>query len=174
MTEVGSAASAVRPQVEALFRAFNEHDSDQIIALHAPDAVWDDPLLTEPVKGRAAIAVRLAMMLRAFPDLHFVMDELEVYRADSGRVAASWHFTATMTGRMDPPGFARTGRKASVSGVCLYEFEDGLLTRHTIVYDTMGMLRQVGIMPAPTGAPAKLMAGMQRTSAGISRRVRRR
>lgn len=175
MAEVGApAGTQVRSQVEALFRAFNEHDADKIIALHAPDAVWEDPQLTAPVKGRAAIAVRLATMFRAFPDLHFLMDELEVYLAPSGRVAARWHFTGTMTGPMDPPGFAPTGKKASVSGVCLYEFMDGLLTRHTIVYDSMAMLRQVGIMPAPYSTQARLMASVQRAGAGMAKRMRRR
>lgn len=174
MTEVGTPVGAqLRERLEALFRAFNEHDADKIISMHTPDAIWMDPQLTGPVMGRAAIAVRLAMMFRAFPDLQFLLDEMELYQGESGRVAARWHFVATMTGPIDPPGFAPTGKKASVSGVCVYEFKDELIARHEIVYDTMGLLSQVGIMPAMSGRQAKLMAGLQRAGAGMAKRTRR-
>ena len=175
MAEVGtSGTTEIRARVEALSRAINEHDVDKIIALHTPDAVLEDPALTAPVTGRAAIAVEFTAMFRAFPDFQFLMDELEVYVADSGRVAARWHFTGTMTGPIDPPGYAPTGKKASLSGVCLYEYQDGLIARHTIVYDTMAMLRQVGIMPATDSAQAKLIAGLQRAVAFVAKAVRHR
>jgi steroid delta-isomerase-like uncharacterized protein len=173
MTDVGTSGSTeIRARVETLIRAFNEHDVDKIIALHTPDAVLADPTLTAPVTGRAAIAVEFTKMLRTFPDLQFPLDEVEVYVADSGRVAARWHWTGTMTGPMDPPGFAPTGKKASVSGVCLYEYQDGLIAHHTIIYDTMGLLQQVGIMPATGSTPLKLTAGLQRAIALVAKRVR--
>ena len=175
MTDVGtSGTTEVRARVLALFRALSEHDVDKIIALHTPDAVLDDPSLTAPVTGRAAIAVEFTAMFRAFPDLQFPIDELEVYIADSDRVAARWHFLGTMTGPIDPPGYAPTGKKASVSGICLYEFRDGLIARHTIVYDSMRMLQQVGIMPATDSAPARLIAGLQRAIALVAKTVSRR
>lgn len=175
MTEVGtSGTTEIRARVEALLRALSEHDVDKIIALHAPDAVLEAPTLTAPVTGRAAIAVEFTAMFRAFPDLHFLMDELEVYVADSGRAAARWHFTGTMTGPIDPPGYAPTGKKASVLGVCLYEFQDGLLAHHTIVYDNMALLQQIGIMPTADSAPAKLIAGVQRAVARVTKTVFRR
>jgi steroid delta-isomerase-like uncharacterized protein len=174
MAEIGtSGTTEVRARVEALFRALSEHDVDKVIALHTPDAVLEDPALAAPATGRAAIAVDFTAKFRAFPDLQFLMDELEVYVADSGRVAARWHFTGTMTGPIDPPGYAPTGKKASVSGVCLYEFQDGLIARHTIVYDTMGMLQQVGIMPATDSTQAKLIVGLQRAVVRVAKTVRR-
>lgn len=89
-------------------------------------------------------------------------------------MAARWHFTGTMTGPIDPPGYAPTGRKVSVSGVCLFEFQDGLVAHHTIVYDSMGILQQVGIMPAVDSAQAKLIAGLQRGIAFIGKTVGQR
>lgn len=175
MTEAGtSGITEARTRVEALLRALSEHDVNKVIALHAPDAVLESPTLTAPVTGRAAIAVAFTAMLRTFPDVQFPMDELEVYIADSGRVAARWHFTATMTGPIDPPGYAPTGKKASVSGACLYEFRDGLIARHTIIYDSMVMLQQVGIMPVTDSAQARLIAGLQRTVALVVKTVRHR
>jgi steroid delta-isomerase-like uncharacterized protein len=175
MTEVGtSGTTEIRSRVEALVRALSEHDVDKIIALHTPDAVLEAPALTAPVTGRAAIAVEFTAMFRAFPDLQFLMDELEVYVADSGRVAARWRFIGTMTGPIDPPGYAPTGKKASVPGACLYEFRDGLIAHHTIIYDSMGLLQQVGIMPAVDSTQARLIAGLQRAVALVAKTVRRR
>lgn len=174
MAEVGtSGVTEVRGRVEALFRAFSEHDVDKVIALHTPDALLETPAVTGTVRGRAAIAVEFTSLFRTFPDFQFLMDELEVYVAGSGRVAARWHFTGTMKGPLDPPGYAPTGKKASVTGVCLYEFQDGLIARHTIVYDTMGMLQQVGIMPAADSAQARLIAGLQRLMVRAAKTVRR-
>lgn len=171
MTEVGtSGTTEVRARVEALLRAVNEHDVDKVIALHTPDAVLESPTLTAPVTGRAAIAVEFTAMFRAFPDLQFLMDELEVYLADSGRVAARWHFTGTMTGPIAPPGYTPTGKKASVFGVCLYEFQDGLIARHAIIYDSMRLLQQIGVMPTADSTQAKLIAGLQRAAARLPRR----
>lgn len=172
MTEIGtSATTEMRTRVQALLRAFNEHDVDKIIALHTPGAVLDAPTLAAPVTGRAAIAVEFTSMFRAFPDLQFVLDELDVYVAGSGRVAARWRFTGTLTGSIDPPGYAPTGRKASVPGVCLYEFQDGLIAHHTIIYDSMQLLRQVGIMPTADSTQAKLVAGVQRAVARFTKTV---
>ncbi len=174
MAEVSAVGTEVRARVEALFRALNEHDLDKLIELHTVDALWEDPELTEPVRGRAAIAGRAAAMFRAFPDLQFMLDEMEIYLAESGRVAARWHAVGTMTGPIEPPGFAPTGKKASLRGVCFYEFENGKFASHTILYDTMGLLRQVGVMPMPESPQAKLMAGLQRAVARAARPARRR
>ncbi|HET9080285.1 MAG TPA: ester cyclase [Trebonia sp.] len=174
MAEVGtSGTTEVRARVEALLRAFNEHDIDKVIALHTPDAVLEAPAVPGAVTGRAAIAGVFTSMLRMLPDLQFIMDELEVYLSDSGRVAARWHFTGTMTGPLEPPGYAPTGKKASVTGVCLYEFHDGLIARHAIVYDSLGMLQQVGVMPATDSTQARLLVVLQRTMARAAQAVRR-
>lgn len=175
MTHAGTQQLAkARARVEALFQAFNDHDADKIVAMHAADAVWEDPRLTEPATGREEISAVVGAMFRAFPDLRFVLDELEIYTAPSGRLAARWHCVATMTGPIDPPGFAPTGKTASFSGACFYQFKGTMIERHTIVYDTMGMLVQLGIMPAAGTAPAKATVAIQRALAEVGKRLPRR
>lgn len=173
MTSQTSTSSAVeaRRLVDELFRGFNGHDVDAIVALHASDALWEDPMLGAPVTGHAAITDRLRIMFRAFPDITFTVDE--VYLAESGRIAASWHFTGTMTGPIEPPGYAPTGKRATVPGTCLYEFRSGKLAHHTIVYDTLGLMQQVGLMPAMESMPIKLTAAAQRLAVGVSKQLRK-
>ena len=161
-------ATDLRASVMALLAAFNEHDVDKLAAMHAPDAVWVDPTLEEPVVGRDAITRHASALLRSFPDLRFELDGVRVYIADDHHAASGWRWTGTMDGPIDPPGFAPTGKSAVVEGACLYEFRDGLLARHQIVFDAMGLLRQVGVMPALSSTAAKMTAGLQRTGLRVT------
>jgi steroid delta-isomerase-like uncharacterized protein len=161
----------IRSQIDALFKALNAHDVDKIVALHASDAVFEDPTLMAPVRGPKQIGEQFRMMFRAFPDIKFTANE--VYLGAPGHAVARWTFVATMTGPMDPPGYAPTGKKATVHGVCVYEMKDGLLKKHTSVYDLMGMLQQVGLMPAMDSAQVKVTAGLQRTFTKLTKVVQR-
>ncbi len=165
--------------VEELFRALNAHDVDAIGAMHVPDAVLRHPALPAAVTGRMAIAEGFRAIFRALPDIQFPLDEIRLYVADEHHAAASWRFTGTMTGRIEPPGYAPTGKSCSIEGVCLYEFADDpqtgktLFARHTVVYDTLGLLQDLGIMPRTESSTAKLTAGLQRTSVRVSHALHR-
>lgn len=168
----GSKDFDVEAFVGDFFGAFNNHDVDKIVEMHTADAEWEDPTVTSPIRGRNAIAEHLRGMFKAFPDFRFDED-FEVYGTDGTRAAVKWQFTGTMTGPIDPPGFAPTGKSATVTGVCLYDFVDGRLDRHQIVYDTMGMLEQLGVMPSLDSASGKLTVGLQRATARVSRGLHR-
>ncbi len=76
---------------------------------------------------------------------------------------------ATMTGRLDPPGWEPTGKGAEVAGMCAYEFRDGLIARHTVIYDQMSLSQQLGLMPATDSAPVKAMVGLQKAQVGLQK-----
>lgn len=161
-----------RPFLTGLFAAFNDHDVDRIVALHRLDAVLEEPSLPAPATGQEAIAAHLRAIFRAFPDLHFDED-LELYTGEPGKAAAAWRFAGTMTGPMEPPGFSPTGRRATIAGVCCYAFEGDLLARHRIVYDALGLLEQLGIVPSPASASGRIAVGLQRATTRVTRGLRR-
>lgn len=175
-----SDVASFRARIEELFRALNAHDVDAVVALHAPDAVLRDPRLPHPVRGRWGIAEELSGIFRAFPDIQWPQEELRVYAADARRAAAQWRLTATMTGRLDPPGLAPTGRSTSIDGVCLYEFENEpasgsmLLNRHVVVYDALGMLQDLGLMPRLDSNTVKVMAGVERAVVQVGTAIHNR
>ena len=105
-----SEKDSLRLRVEELFRAMNAHDVDAVEAMHAPDAILRHPAMPQVATGRSAIAEGFRAIFRAFPDIQFPMDEIRLYVADDRHAAASWHFTGTMTGRIEPPGYAPTGK----------------------------------------------------------------
>ena len=124
--------------------AWNKHDTDRVMSLCTEDTVWRAP--SRPVfEGKAAARVHLDSLFRAFPDLHF--DYTIHAGGNEPRAATEWHLTATMEGPLDPPGFAATGKPIDIEGACLYEFEDGLISRHDVVYDGLELARQIKALP---------------------------
>lgn len=161
-----------RGVVAELFRAFNDHDVDRIVALHTEQAVWEDPSLPGPLIGRSAIAEHVRALFRAFPDFGFE-EGPDLFEAEAGRLSARWRFGATMTGPFERPGFAPTGRRATVPGACVYAFEDGRIARHEQYFDMLGLLEQLGVLPSPESTSGKLAAGVQRATARVARSMRK-
>lgn len=161
-----------RGVVGELFHAFNEHDVDRIVALHAEQAVWEDPSLPGPLIGRGAIAEHVRAIFKAFPDFRFE-EGPELFEGGAGRLMARWRLGVTMSGPLERPGFAPTGRRATVPGVCVYAFEDGRIARHEQYFDTLGLLEQLGVLPSPESAPGKFAVGVQRATVRMSRGLRR-
>lgn len=90
---------------------------------------------------------RLITMLRtAFPDLHFTIEELI---AEGDTVAGR----LTMNGTHDGPlmGMPPTGRPVRQAHMHFVRFRDGKAIEHWGVRDDMGMMRQLGVAPQPTG-----------------------
>jgi hypothetical protein len=76
----------------------------------------------------------------------------------------------TNTGPIDPPGFAPTGRSVDIEGVDHWWFRDGLVARYRADYDSLGMLRQLGLMAPAGSALERLMVKLQRLGARLRRR----
>lgn len=164
----------LRAQIGSLIRAFNDHDPDGILSHFTEDVHWEDPSLPEAAVGSRAARAAVENLLHAFPDQQFDIDTLQILLDPEGRYGTSvWSWTGTMTGPIDPPGYAPTGKQAHMTGACFYEFRDGRIARHVVLYDMLGILQQLGLMPATTSAPAKMMAGAQRLGHGLRQAIHR-
>jgi predicted ester cyclase len=51
-------------------------------------------------------------------------------------------------------GAPPTNRPYAIAGIDIYRIEDSRLAEHWHVVDQLSMLQQLGLMPAPDGAPA--------------------
>jgi steroid delta-isomerase-like uncharacterized protein len=163
----------LRTMILEFLGAVNAHDVGRALEFFTEDAVWEGTGITTPAVGHEAIAEVLHTWLHGFPDLHFPLEDVEVYRAvDGDRALAYW--TSIMT--MDGPfrGFAPTGRTAKGKGICRYEFRDGKIAKHTMIYDEMDLTRQFGLLPPDDSLGFRMLAGMQRLTTPIARRLRRR
>jgi steroid delta-isomerase-like uncharacterized protein len=80
---------------------------------------------------------------KAFPDTHFTVDE---QIAEGDRVVTRWTAHGTQKGEM--PGIPVTGRGATVSGVTVDRFANGKIVESWGIFDQMGMMQQLGVIPS--------------------------
>jgi steroid delta-isomerase-like uncharacterized protein len=135
--------------VRALFHRFvdeviNERDLHRALAeLVAEDFVEQNPLPGQGA-GRAGLGEVLAGMFAGFPDLQWDVQETTV---EADRVASISFWTGTHQGEF--LGIPATGRSVKVEAWNLDRFQDGQLTESRIIMDVMGLLTQLGAIPAP-------------------------
>jgi predicted ester cyclase len=79
----------------------------------------------------------------AFPDIHFTIEE---QIAEGDVVVTRWTSTATHTGELDeiPP----SNNAVNCSGVSIDRVVDGKMVEGWGVFDELGMLRQMGVIPS--------------------------
>jgi steroid delta-isomerase-like uncharacterized protein len=135
--------------VHALFHRFvdevvNGRDLDRALAeLVAEDLVEQNPLPGQG-PGRAGLSDVLAGMFAAFPDLRWDVQQTIV---EADRVASYSFWTGTHQGEF--LGIPATDRSVKVEAWNLDRFQDGQLTESRVLMDVMGLLTQLGAIPAP-------------------------
>lgn len=168
----GSASTATWPGSDftaAYVAAWNSHDADGVLAFMTSDVVYDHP--ASPVTMRGHREVRLFMQAgwRAFPDLRFEVIE-GPYLLGQDKAAFRWRGAGTMTGQMDPPGFAPTGKRWEAYGADFNEYREGRLSRLRAIIDIADVSQQLGLMPSPGSRSERVSVAVQRLSVRFTRR----
>jgi predicted ester cyclase len=83
----------------------------------------------------------------AFPDLRV---EVDLLVAEGDLVTARWTARGTNTGTGN--GIPATGRKVTVSGTAIFRLEHGAIAEEWTSADSLGLMRQLGLLPAPKTA----------------------
>ncbi len=124
--------------------AWNAHDVDAIMALHAPDMVFENHTAGESAQGED-VRAHVARIFESWPDIHFATRRLYV-RDDL--VAQEWTASATHTNPMRRGDLTAepTGRRIEWRGVDVIPFENGLIKRKDVYSDSVSILRQVGLL----------------------------
>jgi steroid delta-isomerase-like uncharacterized protein len=132
------------------FDAWNAHDPNRLMALLADDFRSESDNLPAPVPGREAQRQVVEMYIRAFPDLHF---DIEQMLGCGDYVVTRWHSTGTHKGEL--MGMPATNRRGEgIHGCSVAEINGGKISRDWVYWDTASLLRQLGVMPAPAQAAA--------------------
>lgn len=136
----------VRRFFEELLSAGNLAVADELLA---PTYVNYFPGLPEPVRGPEAFKHLVATYRAAFPDMHVVVDDLI---AEGDTVAV--RFTVRGTHQGEFQGLAPTGKSVTMPGQVFYHFVDGKIAEDRPVLDQLGLMQQLGVIPAPGQAGA--------------------
>ncbi len=142
--ESQDAAATLESAIERYNAAWNAHDVDAIVAMHAPDMVFANHTAGESAEGDA-VRAHIAAIFEAWPDIRFETQRLYVR---DGLVAQEWIASATHTRTMQRGDLVAepTGRRVEWAGADVIPFENGLVKRKDVYSDSVSILRQVGLL----------------------------
>jgi steroid delta-isomerase-like uncharacterized protein len=123
--------------------AFNAGRTEVIDELIAPTFVNHDPSVTEDLIGPEGTKQLIEGYRTAFPDLKVTVEE---QIAEGDLVATRW--TARGTHRGPFLGMEPTGKQATVTGLTIDRIENGKIVESWNNWDTLGLLQQLGVVPA--------------------------
>lgn len=135
---------ALTAAIERYNAAWNSHDVDAAMAMHAPNMVFENHTAGERVEGDA-VRDHIAGIFAAWPDISFETRRLYVRE---GLVVQEWtatakHVNTLRRGEIEAPP---SGREISWDGLDVIPFEDGLIKRKDVYSDSVSILRQVGLL----------------------------
>jgi steroid delta-isomerase-like uncharacterized protein len=128
---------------------WNNGNLDVIDELISDDHVDHDPGREGTPGGREGMRAFVQMYRSAFPDTHIEFGEMV---AEGDLVAGNWTATGTHHGEL--MGVAPTGKSIKITGMGMDRVRDGQIVESWGNYDTLGMLGQLGAIPAPADATA--------------------
>jgi steroid delta-isomerase-like uncharacterized protein len=152
----------VRSLVGGWLDAWNSHDPDRVLNLLTEAVEARDDSWPTPMHGHAEVREFVEALWRAVPDMTFELLTGPYVIPDEPRASFHWRGTGTFTGRMDPPGFAPTGRRWEIDGADFHEYRDGRISKLRVVFDLMSVSRQLGVMPAAGSRAERAMVAAQR------------
>src|SRR5574340_1636751 len=97
----------------------------------------------EILPGPESLKEHVVLLRTAFPDLHFRIEDLI---ADKERVAARVTFSGTHRGVFR--GFSPTYKSFVQAQLHIIRFVEGKIVEHWAVRDDLGLMQQLGIVPA--------------------------
>ncbi len=138
-----------RGLVEELYDALNAHDLDRFAKLHDDSYLLESDSFPGPIHGPEGAKQNTAMYLKAFPDLHF---DIQQMIASGDYVVTRWRATGTNDGELN--GMPPTGGRASINGCSVSEIRNGRIVKSTMYFDQLTLLRPLGVTTAKAAGAA--------------------
>jgi steroid delta-isomerase-like uncharacterized protein len=137
-------AEALTAAIDRYNEAWNAHDLDAIMAMHAPDMVFANHTAGESASG-AEVRDHIGSIFTTWPDIAFTTNRLYVRE---GIVTQEWTASATHVNTMRRGDLSAgpTGRRVEWEGIDAIPFENGLVKRKDVYSDSVSILRQVGLL----------------------------
>jgi steroid delta-isomerase-like uncharacterized protein len=128
--------------------ALDQHDLDILDEFVAEDLIHHAGLFVDEI-GRDALKEDFVELLAAFPDSRWSAD---VIVATEDRAAVRWTGRGTHEGELQE--LAPTGLPVVLTGINVYRIDCGQIVEGWSEPDSLGLLRQLGVVPeiAPVGA----------------------
>ncbi len=132
-----------RVAIERYFNElFNQGRVELVPELLHPEYVNASPGSPDLPRGRDGVVIVVQAMRRAFPDLHYTIEEVVV---GDDSVAVRTTLRGTQLG--DFFGLPPTGKRVEVSQITIERFRDGKIVEHHRVTDELKLRQQLGVIP---------------------------
>jgi steroid delta-isomerase-like uncharacterized protein len=134
----------LKQAIDRYNEAWNAHDVEAIMSMHAPDMVFENHTAGEAASGED-VRAHVASIFETWPDIEFTTRRLYVR---PGLVVQEWTAGARQakTMRRGDLSAEPTGNRVEWDGVDVIPFEDGLVKRKDVYSDSVSILRQVGLL----------------------------
>jgi steroid delta-isomerase-like uncharacterized protein len=135
---------ALRAAIGRYNDAWNAHDLDAIMAMHAPDMVFENHTAGESAQGEE-VRGHIGAIFETWPDIAF--SERRLYVRE-GLVVQEWTATATHASTMRRGDLVAepTGKTITWDGLDVIPFEDGLVKRKDVYSHSVSILTQLGLL----------------------------
>ncbi len=131
---------------QRFFDAANARDWSAAAALHTDDHVYHDPQGPKPETGGEGMARHLAFYVEALEGRWEVVEMIDA----GDYVTTRWIGHGMHSS--DLIGVPATNREIHVDAISLMRIENGRIAEHWCVWDSLGLMQQIGAVPA--AAPA--------------------
>ncbi len=138
------APEALEEAIERYNTAWNAHNLDEIMSMHAPGMVFHNHTAGESAEGED-VREHIRGIFQTWPDLEFTTRRLYVR---DGLVVQEWTATGTLAKTMRRGDLVAepTGEQVKWDGMDVIPFEDGLVKRKDVYSDSVSILRQIGLL----------------------------
>ena len=126
-----------------LEEAWNKKNLAVVDEFIAPDLIQH---IRNVPPGREGIKQFFHLIYSAFPDAHFSVEDMV---AEGDKV--TWRFTVRATHAGSFRGLPPTGKPITLTGIAITRMRDGQMAENWNQTDDLGMLQQLGVIPALGG-----------------------
>ena len=122
---------------------WNNRKLEVVNELISPNHALQGPTVFGSSIGPEAYKRQVSSLLEAYPDLLWTIEDTI---AEKDRVVACWTLSGTHKG--DFMGVPATNKKVSVSGMTIHHIAGGKIMDSHTNWDALGMMQQLGAVPA--------------------------
>jgi steroid delta-isomerase-like uncharacterized protein len=139
-----SAQEQNKQVVRQFFEAFDRHYTERIEQLVSSSNYSFHSLGMPPMNWNGHKQFIIAIT-NAFPDIHH--DIVDLVAEGENKVAVRFDATATHKGEFQ--GIPPTSKKVSFGEMNFFTIIDGKVAEEWVIVDMMGLMQQIGAIPAP-------------------------
>jgi steroid delta-isomerase-like uncharacterized protein len=129
--------------VRRFFDLISEGKTSGVEDIVSPDWVNKDPSLP-PLRGLDGARELISLFSTGFPGAR---TKIITMIAEGDTVAAYFTFDGEHKGKF--LDFPPTGKKVSAYGCGLFRIDNGKLIENRVVFDALGLMQQIGVVPTP-------------------------